>query len=35
VSLRQPLRIGESFGVILDFQVAGEVEIAASVEAAP
>lgn len=35
VSLRQPLRIGESFGVILDFQVAGEIEIAASVEAAP
>lgn len=34
VSLRQPLRIGRSFGVILDFQMAGEIEIAASVRAA-
>jgi periplasmic copper chaperone A len=35
VSLRRPLRQGESFPVILDFLIAGEVEIAAVVAAAP
>ena len=35
VSLRHPLRHGESFPVILDFLIAGEVEIVAVVAAAP
>ncbi|HLF21099.1 MAG TPA: copper chaperone PCu(A)C [Aestuariivirga sp.] len=35
VGLKQPLRIGESFAVILDFLNAGEVEIEAMVEEKP
>jgi periplasmic copper chaperone A len=35
VSLRRPLRPSESFPVILDFLIAGEVKIVAVVEAAP
>ncbi len=35
VSLRNPLRIDENFTVILDFLIAGEVEIAATVATAP